>query len=116
GGFAVLAFLSEGLLNALQLVAKAVQALGDAGLRHHGVFAQATANIIGVALHVARQFLLLHFAERFAQLAGRFALSAGQISDGVLHLLFEVFEAIDFGLAAIGKLPGLLLVGPVLGI
>lgn len=116
GGFAVLAFLRKGLLDALQLVAETVQALSNAGLGHDRVFAQTAAKIVGVALHIAGKLGLLHFTERLTQLAGRFALCAGQIADGFLHLLFQILEGIDFALAAVSELPGLLLVRAVLGI
>lgn len=116
GTFAVFTFLVERLLHALQLVAQTVQALRDAGLGHDGIFAEAAADVVGVALHVARELLLLHLTERFAQLAGGFALRAGETANGVLHLLFEILERVDLFLPAVGEVARLLLVGSVLRI
>ena len=41
---------------------------------HHAVLADAAANPIGVALHVTREFGLLHFTEGLAEFRGRLAL------------------------------------------
>jgi hypothetical protein len=114
--FAVLAFLAQGLLHTLQLIAQVVEALCNAGFRHDSIFAQTAADIVGVALHVAGQLLLLHFAQRIAQFAGRLALCSGQVAYGALHLLFKILERIDLALAAIGELPRLLLIRTLLRI
>ncbi len=99
---------ADGLLHLVQVIAQVVQAGGNLRLRHHGVFAHAAANPVGIALHVARQFLLLHLAERIAHLGGRLALRGRQIAHRVLHLLLQFLHFGDLILPLIGQLAGLL--------
>ena len=66
------------------------------------------ADPIGVALHIARQLLLLHVSQRLAQLAGGLALGGHQVAHGVLHLLLELLEVLDLAVFLTGKLLRLL--------
>src|SRR5205823_3096801 len=88
----VLAVLARAqhLLHLLQLVADLVHALRDRGLRHHAVLSDAAADPIGIALHLARHFGLLHLRQRLTQLGRRFALRILQVAHCGLHSLLEL--------------------------
>src|SRR5581483_358240 len=105
--------LPERLLHFAKLIAKIVQAGSDLRFGHQPVFADAAADPVGVALHVAHQLLLLQVAERFAHLGGSLAFAGLQVARGVLHVLLQLLELGDLLVLGIGQL-GLLLTAGVL--
>lgn len=110
-GFVVLAagaILTHLFADLIQLVAQVVESGGELRFRHRGVLAHAAPDVIGVALHVARDLRLLHVAERLPHLAGRFPLGGHQVADSILHSLFELLDIFYFGLVLIGQASRLL--------
>ena len=106
-GLAVIALI-ERLLHAFQAVAQLVQSGGDLGLRQRHHFAHALANVIGIALHVALEFHLLHLPQRFAELGGSLPLGGHEVAHGVLHALLEVFQVLGLAFLLPGQVFGLL--------
>jgi hypothetical protein len=64
----------------------------------------AAADPIGIALHVARDFLLLHFPKGVAQFGGGRALGALQIANRVLQPLFQFLQVAEFAFFLLGEL------------
>lgn len=71
-----------------------VEALGEIGFRHDGVFAEAAPDVIGVALHVALHLRLLDAAEGFAHFDGGGAFGGLEVAGGGLHAGAELLEVV----------------------
>ena len=106
----VLAVLARphGLLHLFQLFAQLVDPLSDGRFGHHRVPAHTAADPIGVPLHIAPQFGLLHFAERVAEFRGSLALGSLQIVHRALHPLLQLLQVLNLAFLFRGKLVGLL--------
>ena len=62
--------------------------------RRH-VLTVALSNPLGTQLHANLQLVLLHVAERLAQLAGRASLRAGEVPDSALHVLLKPIQLVQ---------------------
>src|SRR5205085_1684689 len=106
----VLAVLARrhGLLHLFQLLAQLVDPLRDGRFGHHRISAHPAPDPIGIALHIARQLGLLHFAERLAHFGGSLALGRLQITYRARHALLQLFQVLNLAFLLRGKLVGLL--------
>src|ERR1017187_8963602 len=106
--FGIVGAGAQSLLDLFQLVADLVEALGEIGFRHDGVFAETAPEVIGVALHVALHLRLLDAAEGFAHFGGGGAFGGLQVAGGGLHPGAELLEVVDFRVLLGSQLAGFL--------
>ena len=102
-----LAVRPQRLLDAPQAVAQIGESLRHVEFGKGGIGRVAAANVLRVALHVARQFLLLLLGESLAHLGGCLRLGGPHVAYGVLHGLFELLEILRFGFLPVGERRGL---------
>jgi hypothetical protein len=97
----VLAWLavSNHALGLIHLIAQLVEPLCDRTLPGSEIWTIAATERIGAKFHAQLEFILLHVAQRFPELAGCAALRSSQVANGGLHVLFEPVQLVHHGLA-----------------
>ena len=108
GVFGIVGAGAQSLLDLFQLVADLVEALGEIGFRHDGVFAETAPEVIGVALHVALHLRLLDAAQGFTHFSGGGAFGSLEVAGGGLHAGAKLLEVVDFSVLLGSQLGGFL--------
>lgn len=100
----LLRICAQGLLRVIHFLFEALHSGGNFRLRSAGVWIDAAAHPIRATLDAGTQIGLLHIPEGFAELGGRSILFVGgQLTRGVLQLLFQAAQIFGELLAVIGK-------------
>ncbi len=94
-------------MGLLDVVAQIVETGGDLRFGHHRILAHSAANPLGILLHIASDFLLLHLAQRLTHFAGSLPLGGHQVAHRVLHFLFQLLEIGHLAVFLLGQLPGI---------